>query len=101
MNAKLLKRMVARAEVIKALSHPSRVLIAESLGDGELCVSELTQRVGADTSTVSKHLTIMKQAGLLQADKRGLNIYYRLACPCLGDFFRCVDSISETRRRAT
>ena len=82
-----------RAEVIKALAHPSRVLIAESLLEGERCVCELQEIVGADMSTVSKHLTVMRSAGLLVSEKRGLNIYYQLACPCFADFFRCVDLI--------
>ncbi len=92
--------MELRAQVIKALAHPSRVLIAEALTDGERCVAELTELVGADTSTVSKHLLVMKNAGLLAVEKRGLNVYYRLACPCLGEFFRCVDLINTTRHEA-
>jgi ArsR family transcriptional regulator len=86
-----------RAEVIKALAHPSRALIAAALVDGELCVCELQELVGADMSTVSKHLSIMKQAGWLEVEKRGLNQYYRLRCPCLMEFFRCVDLIARCR----
>lgn len=91
-------RSVQRAAVVKALAHPSRIMIAESLADGERCVCELTEVVGADMSTVSKHLALMKSAGLIEAEKRGLNVYYRLSCPCFSDFFRCVDRI--TRRQA-
>lgn len=87
-----------RAEIIKALAHPSRVLIAESLLEGERCVCELQKIVGADMSTVSKHLTLMRRAGLLVSEKRGLNIYYQLACPCFSDFFRCVDLIAHPAR---
>jgi ArsR family transcriptional regulator len=88
---------VTRAGVIKALAHPSRVMIAEALTDGERCVCELTELVGADMSTVSKHLSVMKTAGLLEVEKRGLNQYYRLRCPCLTDFFRCVDLLARTK----
>lgn len=88
-----------RANVIKALSHPSRVLIAESLLEGERCVQDLTQIVGADISTVSKHLTVMKAVGLVEIEKRGLNAFYRLSCPCLGDFFSCVDKIGKAQLR--
>lgn len=84
-----------RAEVIKALGHPSRLLIAESLMDGELCVCSLKDLVGADMSTVSKHLSLMRQAGVLVSEKRGLNIYYRLACDCFGEFLQCVDQIAS------
>lgn len=88
-----------RAEVIKALAHPSRVLIADALTSGELCVCELTELVGADMSTVSKHLSLMKAVGLVDMEKRGQNVYYRLACPCLGEFFRCVDTIQRAHAR--
>lgn len=94
-----------RAAVIKALAHPSRLLIADALQQGERCVCDLRALVGADLSTVSKHLSVMRRAGLLEMEKRGLNVYYRLRCPCLMDFFQCVDSLapanSARRRRAT
>jgi ArsR family transcriptional regulator len=89
-------RSALRASVIKALAHPSRVLIAEALADGELPVGDLTELVGADISTISKHLSIMKQVGLVESEKRGLQQFYRLTCPCLTSFFECVDSIART-----
>lgn len=74
-------------------------MIAEALAEGERCVSELTDFIGADMSTVSKHLTLIKSVGLIEAEKRGLNVYYRLSFPCFPDFLRCVDLI--TRKQAT
>ena len=100
MSAEAKLRIQLRANVIKALAHPSRVLIAEALIDGERCVCELTELVGADISTVSKHLSVMKNAGLVEIEKRGLNVYYRLRCPCLMEFFRCVDLIVRNHRSA-
>jgi DNA-binding transcriptional ArsR family regulator len=97
-------RCKARAHVIKALAHPSRIVIAEALSEGERCVCELTELVGADISTVSKHLSVMKASGLVEVEKRGLNQFYRLRCPCLPEFFRCVDLIAQSpaglRRKA-
>lgn len=89
-----------RAEVIKALAHPSRLLIAEALMEGELCVCDLKDLVGADMSTVSKHLSMMRQAGVLASEKRGLNIYYRLACDCFGEFLQCVDKVAPAKAAA-
>ncbi len=86
-----------RAAVIKALAHPSRLLIAEALMDGELCVCDLKDLVDADMSTVSKHLSLMREAGVLVSDKRGLNIYYRLACDCFGQFLGCLDQIAPKK----
>lgn len=89
-------RHETRAAVIKALAHPSRVLLVDALGESERCVCELTELVGADISTVSKHLAILKNAGIVEAEKRGLNQYYRLRCVCLGEFFHCVDLLASS-----
>jgi DNA-binding transcriptional ArsR family regulator len=88
-----------RSEIIKALAHPSRLLIADVLSGGERCVCELTDLVGADISTVSKHLSLMKAAGIVQTEKRGQNVFYRIVCPCLNDFFTCVDSIQRNHAK--
>jgi len=88
-----------RAAVIKALAHPSRLLMVEELAKGERCVCELTELVGADISTVSKHLSVLKNAGLVQDDKRGLQVFYRLRCPCVLDFFDCVEAVLQERSR--
>ena len=101
MNPQIETRSEIRADIIKALAHPSRVLIAEALSDGERCVQDLTKLVGADISTVSKHLSIMKKSGWLEVEKRGLNQFYRLRCPCLLEFFRCVDLINQVRPKKT
>ena len=55
------QRYEARAQVARALAHPSRLMMLDALQDGELCVCELTELVGADQSTVSKHLAVLKQ----------------------------------------
>ena len=94
MTSALKARMESRVTVIKALAHPSRLAMAEALQQGEMCVCDLRELVGADLSTVSKHLTVMRDAGLLMMEKRGLNVYYRLKCPCLMSFFECVDSLA-------
>ncbi len=85
----------ARAKVVKALAHPSRLLMMEAMRGGEICVCELTELVNADISTVSKHLSVLKNAGLLKEEKRGLYKYYSLRCNCLGGFLECVDNLVE------
>ncbi|MBL9153752.1 MAG: winged helix-turn-helix transcriptional regulator [Verrucomicrobiales bacterium] len=83
-----------RVAIIKALAHPSRLSIAEMLQDGERCVCDIRDLIGGDLSTISKHLSVMRDAGLLDLEKRGLNVYYRLRCPCLLSFLECVDSLA-------
>lgn len=86
-----------RAAVVKAMAHPTRLLFMELLMDGEQCVHDLTAAAGCDITTVSKHLAVMKRAGLLDCEKRGLQVFYRIACPCFVEFFRCIDLIASSQ----
>ena len=93
MSKTRVSRIERRVAVIKALAHPSRLAIAEALQGGEQCVCDLRELVGSDLSTVSKHLSLMREAGLVEMEKRGVNVYYRLRCPCLLSFFESVVSL--------
>ena len=64
--------------ITKALSDPNRVRILLSLRRGELCVCQITELFGLATSTVSKHLSILNQAGLILSRKTERWVYYRL-----------------------
>jgi ArsR family transcriptional regulator len=87
------ERYRARAEILKALAHPTRLFLVEELSRGERSVGELTGMVGADISTVSKHLTVLRQTGILADEKRGSNVYYSLRVPCVLGFFGCVEAV--------
>lgn len=89
----------ARAKVLKALAHPSRLFIIEELEKTERCVCELTEQIGADVSTVSKHLSVLKQAGIVLDEKRGNQVFYRLRVPCILSFFGCVESVIENQAK--
>ena len=89
--------MAAQAQIFKALGHPSRLLMVDALRNGEQCVCDLRQLVGDDISTVSKHLAVLRQAGIVEQDKRGTNIYYRLSLPCLDNFLSCTRALLENR----
>lgn len=93
-----------RAHIIKAMAHPVRLFFIEELSRQERCVCELTEMVGFDMSTVSKHLSVLKNAGLVSIDKRGNQVFYRLQTPCILNFFGCVEAVlngeSETTKRA-
>jgi len=84
----------AKAAIFKALGHPSRLAMVERLSLGECCVCKLVELVGADFSTVSKHLAVLKKAGIVEDDKRGQNVYYRLKVPCLIRFIDCVEAVA-------
>lgn len=98
-DAGSLARYRARANIIKAMAHPSRLLIIDALAVKELCVCELTELIGADTSTVSKHLSVLKNAGIVIDEKRGSMVFYRLRVGCIMNFFGCVESVMESMAR--
>ena len=86
----------ARAKVIKAMAHPTRLFIVDELSRSERCVCELTQMIGADTSTVSKHLSVLKNAGLVKDVKKGTQVFYSLKTPCILNFFGCVENVMKS-----
>ena len=85
----------AKAIVLKALAHPTRLWIVEQLANGERCVCEFVNAIDADFSTVSKHLTVLKQAGIVDDDKRGKQVFYRLKVPCVLNFTTCIEEIIQ------
>jgi len=87
-------RFEARARVVKALAHPTRLFIVDHLSKaGEECVCKLTEMIEADMSTVSKHLSDLRTAGIIEDQRRGAQVYYTLRVPCVMKFFDCVESV--------
>ncbi len=99
MDAKTSQKYQRRSAVIKALAHPSRLYIVDKLAERPHCVNELTALVGSEMSTVSKHLSVLKNAGVVQDEKRGASIYYSLRIPCILNFFKCADAVLEAIRK--
>jgi DNA-binding transcriptional ArsR family regulator len=81
-----LNGLEARSKVFKALAHPTRLFFVHELSRGARCVCELTEMVGADMSTISKHLSVLKAAGIVADEKRGQQVYYRLRMTCVAGF---------------
>lgn len=93
MKRREFQRYEARARIAKALAHPTRLMFLEALGGEERCVGELTDLAGVDQSTASKHLAILRQAGLVEGRKEGTLTWYRVTCPCLDRFFDCIETV--------
>ncbi len=85
--------LAARAEVFKALGHPTRLAIVDMLADGERCVCEINEQIDSDMSTVSRHLSVLRSVGVLSSDKRGNQVFYHLECPCITSFYGCLESV--------
>ena len=72
-----------------------RSIMLDALAQKEMCVCELTELVGADQSTVSKHLAVLKQAGIVEDRKDGTMTFYSLKICCLRGFWECVEGVLE------
>lgn len=74
--------MQAVVSITKALADENRLRILLALRGGELCVCQITELLGLAASTVSRHLAILRQAGLVTDRKEGRWIYYQRHCCC-------------------
>ena len=101
MDAKTKALFEARARIIKAMAHPTRLFIVDELSRGERCVCELQEMIGSDMSTVSKHLSVLRSAGIIADEKRGNQVFYTLRVPCVMNFFGCVESVLKTSAHET
>jgi ArsR family transcriptional regulator len=95
MQIRSVQHIEQQAQILKALGHPSRLLMVQALAAGPLCVCELTDMVGSEMSTVSRHLAQLKQVGVLSDRREGTKIYYALRAPCVLRFLDCIDTVIE------
>ena len=91
----------ASAQVFKALAHPGRLLMVDELSRGERCVCELAELVGSEMPTVSRHLAQLKHAGIVEDDKRGAQVFYRLKTPCVMNVFQCVTAVRNQEAKSS
>jgi len=76
MNWELLTE--ARAGLLKALGHPTRIKILELLRDGERCVCEIVPELDFDQPIISRHLAVLRKEGIVECKKDGLRVIYRV-----------------------
>ena len=86
-----------QARVLKALANESRLKIVDRLFRGECSVGELTELVGSDRTTVSKHLAVLRAHGIVEDRREGTTVYYRLLTPCVMNFFSCATQVIKER----
>ena len=85
--------------VFKALGNPTRLTLVRTLQRGEHCVCDLVEAVGLGWSTTSKHLEVLRDAGVVASEKRGQQVFYRIELDCVAGFISCLDAAGK--RRAT
>ena len=85
-----------RAKVIKAMAHPVRLMMIEFLKKEERSFSDIFDLFKLDKSTISKHLLVLRESGIISSRKAGTDMIYRLDVPCVTDFFICVTAVIES-----
>jgi ArsR family transcriptional regulator len=90
------KEAEIRAKIMKAMAHPVRLMVIEFLKKKEHSFSEIFNLFELDKSTVSKHLLVLKEAGIVSSRKDGPDMIYKLDVPCVTDFFNCVTAVIES-----
>lgn len=78
------------------MAHPVRLMAIEFLKGGKHSFSEIFDLFQLDKSTVSKHLLVLKEAGIVSSRKNGADMIYKLDVPCVTDFFSCVTAVIES-----
>jgi ArsR family transcriptional regulator len=97
LKADRLANYKAQSEIIKSLAHPTRLFLLDELSRGERAVQDLTEMVGVEMPTVSRHLSLLKSAGILEAEKRGAQVFYRIKARCALNVFHCMSDIQAAR----
>jgi len=97
MSMKTRDKYKQQARIMKALANETRLMIVDRLSEGECQVGELVRLIGADQSTVSKHLAILRGAGVVDDERRGNTVFYRLVTPCVLSFFSCASKVLKQR----
>ncbi|MHC4457954.1 MAG: ArsR/SmtB family transcription factor [Planctomycetota bacterium] len=90
-----------QAEIAKALAHPLRIAIVDFLKTGPQCVCDIAKHIGSERSNVSRHLSVMVNAGVLEYRKEGLKVIYKLKCPCILEFFSCISAVLKQQAKET
>lgn len=89
------------AKLLKALSHETRLTIMVLLNQQELCVCEIEKQLNLSQAKVSRHLTVLKHAGLVKDRREGLWIYYSIdepKVPINKKVFKLFNELKETKK---
>lgn len=86
-----------KAQTIQAIGQPVRLAIIDCLKDGEMCVCDIVEAVGAERSNVSRHLSVLLANNIVECRKDGLRMIYSLRTPCILNFLSCVSDVLKAQ----
>jgi DNA-binding transcriptional ArsR family regulator len=90
----------ARAGLLKALAHPTRVLMLEALSRGDCCVNDLRSLATTSQPTISRHLDKLKKVGIVTERRAGKKVIHHLATPCMMQALSCtLEALQSVKKR--
>lgn len=89
----------AKADILKALGHPTRVQMIEALSRGDRCVNDLRSLAAVSQPTISRHLACLKRAGLVTERRAGPRVIHHLACHGMLQALKCADDAAQSARK--
>lgn len=94
----------ARAKILKALAHPTRILMVDALSRGDRSVNDLRILASVSQPTISHHLEKLKKVGIVTERREGKKVIHHLACPCMLEAVDCtlgvIHSVKKRQRKA-
>ncbi len=87
-----------QADLLKTISHPTRLAILEILRDGEQCVCHMEATLGLRQASISQQLMILREAGLVEVRRDGLNVFYHVVKPRIFEVLDAVYAATEKPR---
>lgn len=87
-----------QARLLRAIANEARLKIIDTLSAGEMHVGGIAEAIGAEQSTVSKHLAILRAVGVVDDERRGNEVYYRLRTQCIIRFFSCAAEVMKKQK---
>ena len=89
------KEYTKEAEIFKALSHPTRILILYNIKEGQHTVTELAEKAEIDISTISKHLDLLKRHKIIIGEKNKNTVFYKINTRCVFNFLDCAKALTS------
>ncbi|HEY9162097.1 MAG TPA: metalloregulator ArsR/SmtB family transcription factor [Desulfomonilia bacterium] len=86
-----------KAEILKALAHPVRIILVDALSRGDMCVCDMNTLVNVDQSNVSRHLAVLKKAGIVSERRDGMRVIHHLETPCILNAVGCAENVLMER----
>lgn len=94
-----LESLAKAAECLRTLAHPHRLRMIQMLLQGDYTVGELAESCELPTAMASEHLRLMQRCGMLNSEKDGRRVYYRVSEPHLQDILRCIEHRFDSRNQ--